>query len=65
MYLLGSLTTFKDYLKDALGDAEIKQTLSEVSGSAMASISKAAEDAPSKLSSFGIGIGLALLGSIS
>ena len=60
--LLGSLTTFKDYLKGALGDSEVKKIISEVSGGALGSLSKAAEDAPSKLSSFGIGIGLTFLG---
>ena len=59
--LLGSLT-FKDYLKGALGDSEVKKIVSELSGDALGSLSKAVVDAPSKLSSFGIGIGLTFLG---
>lgn len=58
----GSLITFKDYLKDALGGSEVKKIVSELSSDALGSLSKAAEDAPSKFSSFGIGIGLAFLG---
>ena len=59
---MGSLSTFKDYLKGALGDSEVKQTVSEMSDKASGSFSKAAEDAPSKFASFGIGIGLTMLG---
>jgi hypothetical protein len=62
--LLGSLMTFKDYLKGALGGSEVKKIVSELSSDALGSLSKAAEDAPSKFSSFGIGIGLAFFRAV-
>jgi len=57
---LGSLTTFKDYLKGALGGSEVKNTITGVLGSL--SPSKVPENAASQLPSFGIGIGLTFLG---
>jgi len=45
---------------DALGDSETKQTISEALTSL--ALPKAAEDSPSKLASFGITIGLTMLG---
>jgi tetratricopeptide (TPR) repeat protein len=58
------LKDFRDNLKGALQSSEIKRTIAEVSSDTLSSLSlsKAAEGAGSQLSSFGIGIGLTMLG---